>query len=107
MLTNITARHGEVPEDLKDRARQVVERLTQRISKPISVHITFDTEPRPSAEIIFTAARDVVHVARAEADDVRTAFDKVAAKFQRQLDKHDQNPKGRNKKKAAGKAAAL
>ena len=106
MLTNITARHGEVPEDLKERARQVVERLVQRINKPISVHITFDTEPRPSAEIIFTAARDVVHVARAEADDVRTAFDKVAAKFQRQLDKHESNPKAR-KKKTAGKAAAL
>ena len=106
MLTNITARHGEVPEDLKDRARQVTERLVQRISKPISVHITFDTEPKPSAEIIFNAARDVVHVARAEADDVRTAFDKVVAKFQRQLDKHEPKYKSR-RKKTAGKTAAL
>ena len=105
MLTHITARHGEVPEDLKDRATQAVERLAQRLSKPISVHITFDTEPRPSAEIIFNAARDVVHVARAEADDLKTAFDRVVAKFQRQVDKA--NPRAKARKKTARKAASL
>lgn len=103
MQITITARHGEVPDDLKQRAEQVVERLAQRTSRPVSVHVTFDTEPGPSAEIVFTAARNVVHVAHAEADDLRTAFDRVAAKFQRQLDKKASNPKGRatNPRKAA------
>ena len=105
MQINITARHGEVPDDLKDRARQVVERLVQRINKPISAHITFDTEPRPSAEIVFTAAHDVTHVARAEADDIRTAFDKVASRFQRQLEKHE--PLSKKKRTTARKAASL
>jgi len=102
---NITARHGEVPEDLKERARTVVERLVQRVHKPIGAHITFDTEPRPSAEIVFTAARDVTHVAKAEADDLRTAFDRVAAKFQRQMDKHETLAK--KKRTTARKAASL
>lgn len=95
MQTTITARHGEVEADLKARAEQVIERLAQRITRPVSAHVTFDVDPRPSAELVFTAAKNQVHVARAEADDLRTAFDRMTAKFQRQIDKKAPNPKGR------------
>jgi ribosomal subunit interface protein len=95
MQTTITARHGEVEADLKTRTEQVISRLAQRIARPVSAHVTFDIEPRPAAELVFTAANNIVHVARAEADDLRTAFDRMAAKFARQLDKAAPNPKKR------------
>jgi ribosomal subunit interface protein len=103
MQTTITARHGEIPEDLKGRTEVVLARLAKRAERPTSAHVTFDQARLvASAEIVLNAARNAVFVARAEADDHRTALDRVAAKVQRQLMKREENPA----RKAARKAAA-
>jgi len=77
MQTTITARHGEIPEDLRARAGVLVERLALRTTRPTSAHVTFVIERlRAEAEIVLSAARGVTYVAKAEADDARTALDR-------------------------------
>jgi ribosome-associated inhibitor A len=102
MQMTITVRHGEIPDDLKQRAEQALARLAKRAVRPTSAHLTFDTaRPRVVAEIVLTAARGVVYVAKAEADEHRTALDRVLAKVQRQLDKAEAKPARRRQGKAA------
>lgn len=100
MLTTITARHGEVPDALRERAEHVVARLSRLAHRPVSAQVTFDSDgPRAAAELIIKAARGAVLVASAEATDHRTALDRATAKLRRQLDKRE--PKLR--RAAAGK----
>jgi ribosomal subunit interface protein len=100
MQTMITARHGDIPDDLRARTELVLSRLVKRAVRPTSAHVTFDSgRTGASAEIVLNAARNAVYVARADADDHRTALDRVAAKVQRQLMKKNGRP-------AARKAAA-
>jgi len=102
MQTTITARHGEIPDDLKERAEQVLERLGKRATRATSAHLTFDTgAPGTSAEIVLNAARGATYVAKAEAEDHRTALDRALGKLQRQLDKAEEKPASRRKRKAA------
>jgi ribosomal subunit interface protein len=102
MQTTITARHGEIPEELKARAHVLVERLALRTTRPTSAQVTFVVErARAEAEIVLKAARGATFVARAEADDARTALDRVAAKLQRQLEKTDDKPARRAMRKMA------
>ena len=102
MQTTITARHGDIPDDLKARAEVIVDRLAVRITRPTSAHVTFVVErERAEAEIILNAARGVTYVAKAEAEDARTALDRVAAKLQRQLDKSEDKPARRAMRKMA------
>jgi ribosomal subunit interface protein len=88
MQIRITSRHGEVPAALKLRAESVVGRLARMAHRPTRAQVTFDTEhQRAAVELVLTAARGAVLVARAEAPDHRTALDRVAQKLRRQLDK--------------------
>jgi ribosomal subunit interface protein len=98
MQTTITARHKDVPEDLKARAAVVVARLAKRADRPTSAHVTFDsTRLEARAEIVLNAARNAVFVASAAASDHRTALDRVAAKLQRQLMKRERPARGARK----------
>ena len=104
MQVTITARHNDLPDDLRQRAAAVVDRLARLANRPTSAHVTFDTDhQRATAEVVLNAARGVVHVAAAEAADHRTAFDRVAAKLRRQLDKQEVRPARRAAKKAAAR----
>ncbi|MFI5213404.1 MAG: ribosome hibernation-promoting factor, HPF/YfiA family [Gemmatimonadales bacterium] len=102
MQTTITARHKDIPDDLKTRARAVVARLAKRANRPTSAHVTFDrSRLEARAEIVLNAARNAVFVASAEAADHRTALDRVAAKLERQLTK-----RARPARRAARKAVS-
>ncbi len=102
MQTTITARHRDIPDDLKVRAATVVARLARRSNRPTSAHVTFDRSRNEArAEIVLNAARNSVFVASAVAADHRTALDRVAAKLQRQLAK-----RARPARRAARKAVS-
>ncbi len=102
MQTTITARQIIIPDALKTRATGVVARLAKRAMRPTSAHITFGREAQlATAEVVLKAARGTVHVARAEAPDPRTAFDRASAKLRRQLDKLVEAPAHRGRKAAA------
>ena len=102
MQTTITARHGDIPAELKERAELVLERLSRRATRPTTAHLTFDTgAPGASAEIVLNAARGAVYVAKGEAADHRTALDRALAKLQRQIDKAENRPQARRKRTGA------
>ena len=96
MQTTITARHCEINDALRERARTVVERLGTLAHRPIECAVVFDTDGgKPTAELRLHAARGELLVASGEGDDHRTALDRAEEKLRHQLDKDRANPKAR------------
>lgn len=94
MQTTITARHCEISEALKERARSVVERLGSMASRPIESAVVFDLEgPVQTAELRLHLGRGEVLVARGEAADHRSALDRAEEKLRRQLEKVSSRPR--------------
>ena len=102
MRITITARHCEVPDELRARARRLVERLSRMATRPHDAQVLFDEDHgTPAVEVRVHTARGMVHVGAAEAPDHRSALDRAAAKVRRQLDKA---PRKRTKRRQRGTA---
>ena len=88
MQTTITARHCEIPDSLRERARTVVEHLGTLAHRPIESSVVFDTDGQDATvELRLHVARGEVLVAHGEAADHRTALDRAEERLRRQLDK--------------------
>jgi ribosomal subunit interface protein len=88
MRITITARHCEVPQELRARARRLIERLARVAPRPHDARVVFDADHgRPSVEVRLHAARGVLHVGTARGADQSSALNLAAAKVRRQLDK--------------------
>jgi ribosomal subunit interface protein len=93
MRTTVTARHCEIPDDLRARAESVLEKLAKAAHRPQSAEVVFDLDHgRKVVELQFHLPRGQVRVATAEAEDFRSALDRVAAKMRNQLDKNSGHP---------------
>jgi ribosomal subunit interface protein len=94
MQTTITARHCEISDALRERALTVVERLGNFATRPIEATVVFDTEGvRRTAELRLHVPRGEVLVAKAEAEDHRTALDRAEDKLRRQVEKASALPR--------------
>jgi len=94
MQTTITARHCEISEALKDRARSVVERLGSIATRPVESAVVFDVEgPVQTAELRLHLSRGEVLIARGEATDHRSALDRAEERLRRQLEKATTRPR--------------
>jgi ribosomal subunit interface protein len=88
MRITVSARHAAVPDELRDRARAVLQRLGRVASRPHDGRVIFDADHgRAAVEVRLHTARHKVHVAHAEGRDHRTALDRAAGRLRRQLDK--------------------
>ena len=88
MRITITARHCEVPDELRARARTLLERLGKVAARPHDAQVIFAEDHGEAAvEIRLHTARSKVHVGKALAGDHRTALDRAAQRVRRQLDK--------------------
>ncbi|HYT05823.1 MAG TPA: HPF/RaiA family ribosome-associated protein [Gemmatimonadales bacterium] len=88
MRITITARHCEIPDELRGRARTLLERLTKVASRPHDGQVLFgEDHGTPTVEVRLHTARGAVHVASAGGADHRTALDRAVGKVRRQLDK--------------------
>jgi ribosome-associated translation inhibitor RaiA len=88
MHITITARHCEIPEELRARARALVERLAKVATRPHDGQVLFSEDHgMPSVEVRVHAARAVAHVATAGGADHRSALDLAVARVRRQLGK--------------------
>ncbi len=88
MRTTITARHCDVPEELRARARELVGRLAKVASRPHDAQVIFGADHGAAAvEVRLHTARGRVHVGRGGGPDYRSALDRAAARVRRQLDK--------------------
>ena len=96
MQTTITARHCEISDALRDRARTVVERLGVFARRPIESAVVFGTDGgQATAELRLYVARGELLVARGDADDHRTALDRAEEKLRHQLDKDKASTRAR------------
>jgi ribosomal subunit interface protein len=94
MQTTITARHCEISEALRERALAVVERLGNIATRPMEATVVFDAEGlQQTTELRLHVARGEVLVARAEAEDHRTALDRAEEKLRKQLEKASAKPR--------------
>ena len=88
MRTTITARHRDVSDELRLRARAQVERLARLASRPHHAQVLFgDDHGVATVELRLHTVRGRVLIGRAEGIDHRTALDRAAARVRRQLDK--------------------
>jgi ribosome-associated translation inhibitor RaiA len=88
MRVTITARHTDVSDDLRLRARELVERLARVAPRPEDAQVIFsDDHDVAVVELRLHVARGDVLVGRAEGTDHRSALDRAAARVRRQLDK--------------------
>jgi ribosome-associated translation inhibitor RaiA len=88
MRITITARHADVPAELRARARALLARLGRVASRPHDGQVVFGADHgRAAVEVRLHRGRQRVHVARAEGPDHRTALDRAAGRLRRQLDK--------------------
>lgn len=94
MQTTITARHCDISEALKERARSVVERLGSFASRPIESALVFDIDgASQTAELRLHLSSGVLLVSKGEAADHRTALDRAEEKLRRQLEKSSARPR--------------
>lgn len=95
MQITITARHGDLSDELRARARTVLERLERVAPRPHHGRVLFVADHgRPTAEVRLHVARGAVLVGTARGADLRTALDLAAAKIRRQLDKSPARRRG-------------
>ena len=88
MRITITARHCEITDELRARARTLVERLAKIAARPHDAQVIFaDDHGVAAVELRLHTARSKVYVAKAQADDHRSALDSAAQRVRRQLDK--------------------
>jgi ribosome-associated translation inhibitor RaiA len=87
MQVTITARHCDVPETLRERARTLVERLARLAPRPHHGRVLFIGDHGPTVEIQLHVPHGEIHVGRATGADHASALDRAVAKVRRQLDK--------------------
>lgn len=96
MQTTITARHCEIPEDLKDRAEHIIGRLGSFAQRPVKCTVVFEADHKlASVEVRLHVARGKVFVATGEGPDHRTALDRAEDRLRNQLDKAFIRPRQR------------
>ncbi len=88
MRITVTARHCEIPDELRVRARTLVARLAKVAPRPHHAQVVFFVDHgAPSVEVQLHRAGGVIHVGKTAAADHRSALDLAVAKVRRQLDK--------------------
>ncbi len=94
MRTTITARHVEVPETLRRRAAEVLDRLGGVAPRPVEASVVFDAEGlNQVVELRLHVSRGEIFVAKGQAADHRTALDRAEEKLRRQLERANGRPR--------------
>ena len=93
MRTIVTARHCEIPDELRQRAITQLAKLAKIASRPQRAEVVFDADHGSKVvELQLSLARGQVKLATAEADDFHTALDAAVAKLRAQLGKNSRHP---------------
>lgn len=88
MEITLSVRHGDVPDVLKEYAREQVVGLARYFARLVEADIVLDTDGHRSiAEVRLHTSTDT-HFARDESGDMRTSIDAVVEKIRRQLQRH-------------------
>jgi ribosomal subunit interface protein len=86
MEISITVRHTSVTDDIKERAHELIEKLSKRAPRAISAKVVLDQDHgKCLAELKLHLPGGHVVVASSEHDDFRTALDRMVDKAAAQL----------------------
>ena len=95
MQINVTFRHMEHSNELKDYIQDRFSRLKKYSDSPMNVNVVLTTEKfRKTAEVVVTG-NGIRAAAKQEHDDLRAAVDLVLDKIERQLKKFREKVKSR------------
>ncbi len=95
MQINVTFRHMDHSEDLKDYINDRFTRLKKYSDSPMNVNVVLTAEKfRKTAEVVITGD-GIRAAAKQEHDDLRAAIDLVLDKIERQLKKFREKVKNR------------
>jgi ribosomal subunit interface protein len=87
--TTVTARHCELPEEIRTRAEEVADKLARMAHRPQRMEIVFDNDhQRRIVELKMWLPRGQTLVASGDETDFRTALDRAAEKLRSQLEKN-------------------
>jgi putative sigma-54 modulation protein len=96
MQTTITARHCEVSEPLRERAINVMERLSNLASHSMEMTVVFDADGiQQTVELRLHVARGEILIATGEGEDHRTALDRAEEKLRRQVERVSERRRAR------------
>lgn len=88
MKTTITVRHTTIPDEIKERANELLEKIERKVGRPQSANVVFDEDHGLCVvEIQLHLARGRYNIAKGEASDFRTALDAAAQKLAHQIDR--------------------
>jgi ribosomal subunit interface protein len=94
MKTTISARHCEIPDDLKARASELIDRVSKMAHRPQGAEVIFNEDHQSKVvELILHLPRGQTRIASAEANDFQTALDRAVDKLKHQLEKDKADPK--------------
>jgi ribosomal subunit interface protein len=86
MRITITARHVAIDDDLRARAKDLVEKVAKLARRPHHAQVVFtDDHGQAGVEIEVHVPRGRVHVAKSAAADHQSALDLAIARVKRQL----------------------
>ena len=84
----MAARHCEIPDALRRRAAQLVGKVAKVAHRPQRAEVVFDNDHQAKVvELKMLLPRGRILLARAEAEDFRSALDKAVEKLRHQADK--------------------
>jgi ribosomal subunit interface protein len=88
MRTTVSARHGDISDELRARAVEVLERFGHLSPHALEGTALFDTHPIGfSVELRLHVRRGQILVSQVEDPDARTALDRAEEKLKRQLER--------------------
>ena len=88
METSISARHCDVPDELRVRALAVMERMERFSPHALEGHVVFDVAPDGQlVELRLHVRGGQILVSTATAGEHRTALDRAEEKLRKQLEK--------------------
>ncbi len=88
MRTTVTCRHGEISDELRTRAVEVLERFGHLSPHALEGTAVFDTHPVGFVvELRLHVRRGQILISEVEDADARTALDRAEEKLKRQLER--------------------
>jgi putative sigma-54 modulation protein len=99
MEVNVTFRHADTSEVLRDHIKEKITKLAKYFIKPTMAHVTLNVEgSRHIAEISFSESHSLFN-AQEGSHDMYLSVDRALAKIERQLKKYKEKVKNHHKKK--------
>ena len=88
MILEVTARHGDLSDDLREHAEEKVHDALKHAERIVSAHVVLDVEKERQMAEIIVYGRNLTATVHAESQDPWISVDRAAEKLKHQLQRH-------------------